>query len=89
MVQNVSTIMIDDVTGEELVEGAGETVLFALDGINYELDVDTRTANKLRALLQRYATAGRRTPEAQRRRRRPVPSVAAQPSSEYGQPPMR
>jgi nucleoid-associated protein Lsr2 len=54
------TIIIDDLTGKELADGAGETVSFSLDGVRYELDVDSRSAGRLRSLLAPYIKAGRR-----------------------------
>jgi hypothetical protein len=49
--------LLDDLTGEP----AGETVGFALDGIDYDIDLSFANAEALRTLLQRYADAGRRT----------------------------
>jgi hypothetical protein len=54
------TIIIDDLTGKQLADGAGETVSFSLDGVRYELDVDTKSAGKLRSVLAPYVRAGRR-----------------------------
>jgi hypothetical protein len=54
-------VMIDDLTGRTLAEGAGETVVFSLDGSSYEIDLDTKSAAKLRALVGEYVAAGRRT----------------------------
>ena len=72
-------IMIDDITGKELPVGAGDTVRFALDGDTYEIDLDAKTADKLRQLLQKYASSGRRTSPsaAPRRRQAPVRTAAS------------
>lgn len=56
------TVLIDDLTGRELPDGAGETVHFSLDGINYELDLESKAAQKLRSSLSPFVTAGRRVP---------------------------
>ena len=60
MAQKNVTILIDDITGKELPAGAGETVSFSLDGVRYELDIDVKSAGKLRAVLAPYIEAGRR-----------------------------
>jgi hypothetical protein len=64
------TLLIDDLTGKELAEGVGETVEFSLDGIRYEIDVDAKTAERLRSVLAPYVGAGRRlTPSGRAVRR--------------------
>lgn len=60
MAQRTVTVLIDDITGKELPDGQGETVSFALDGHQYELDIDHKTADKLRAEMGTYIKAGRR-----------------------------
>ena len=61
--RNVTTI-IDDLTGKELPDGTGETVKFSLDGVRYELDVNSRGAQRLRSAFAPYVKAGRRAPGA-------------------------
>jgi hypothetical protein len=59
-----TTILLeDDLTGEVLEEGRGETVTFALDGQSYEIDLSGENSAQLRADLRRYVDAG---PEGQR-----------------------
>lgn len=53
--------MIDDLDGTELSEGDGESVRFALDGVEYELDLSDANAAGLRELIGTYIEAGRRT----------------------------
>lgn len=60
MAQRTITIVIDDLTGEELPPGSGETVEFSLDGVRYEIDVDAPEAEQLRGTLAPYVHAGRR-----------------------------
>lgn len=60
MAQRSVTSLIDDLTGMELDEDAGETVMFALDGVNYEIDLERKGAAKLRSAFQPYVDAGRR-----------------------------
>jgi hypothetical protein len=57
--RNVTTL-IDDLTGKELADGTGETVNFSLDGVRYELDVNSRGAQRLRSVFAPYVKAGRR-----------------------------
>lgn len=61
MAQKQITVYIDDLTGKPLADGAAETVLFGLDGVQYELDTDARSAQRLRTVLSRYVAAGRRS----------------------------
>jgi len=56
MAQRIQTFFIDDLDGSE-AEG---TVLFGLDGTQYEIDLSTGHAKELRAVLARYIDAGRR-----------------------------
>ena len=56
MAQKVRTLFIDDIDGSE-AEG---TVGFGLDGAHYEVDLSQVHARELRAILARYAEAGRK-----------------------------
>ncbi len=67
MAQRTVTVLIDDITGKELADGEGETVSFALDGNQYELDVDHKAAERLRAAMAAYIKAGRRVSRTSRR----------------------
>lgn len=65
--------LIDDLDGSE----AEETVGFSLDGINYELDLSQRNAEKLRKSMALYTEKARRAGMVTapgRRRRRPAAS---------------
>jgi hypothetical protein len=59
MAQRQVTVFIDDVTGDEL-EG-GETVNFALDGVEYQIDLSEEHADELRKAFAPYVLRGRRT----------------------------
>ena len=63
MAQKIQTFFIDDLDGGE-AEG---TVLFGLDGTQYEIDLSTGHAKELRTVLVRYIDAGRRVTGATRR----------------------
>ena len=58
MAQEHYVRLVDDLTGGE----AAETVLFALDGARYEIDLSVENANKLRETLSVYIANGRRAP---------------------------
>jgi hypothetical protein len=63
MAQKIQTFLIDDLDGSE-AEG---TVLFGLDGTQYEIDLSTDHAKELRTALARYIDAGRRITGTTRR----------------------
>ena len=54
--QKIQTLFIDDIDGSE-AEG---TVRFALDGAEYEIDLNAKHAEALRKALSRYVEAARR-----------------------------
>ncbi|SDS89502.1 Lsr2 protein [Microlunatus soli] len=66
MIQRVQTLYIDDCDGQS---AADETVQFALDGVNYEIDLTSANAAELRALLQPWRDRGRKVARAGRRQR--------------------
>jgi hypothetical protein len=64
-IEEVTVSLIDDFDGTE----AAETVKFALDGKNYEIDLSKANANELRRTLRPYidrSRAARRSPAARR-----------------------
>jgi nucleoid-associated protein Lsr2 len=54
--QKVTVSLIDDLDGDN----AEETVEFGLDGKNYEIDLSSGNASKLRGALADYVAAARR-----------------------------
>jgi hypothetical protein len=54
--QKVTVSLIDDMDGDK----ADETVEFGLDGKNYEIDLSSKNAEKLRDALADYVAAARR-----------------------------
>jgi len=67
MAQRVHIVLEDDIDGGD----ATETVLFGVDGINYEIDLSDKNAAKLRDSLAKYiASARRSSPRARRTSRR-------------------
>lgn len=70
MVQRMQVIFVDDLTGDTLPDGQGQTVTFALDGVSYEIDLNKDNADGLRDAFRKYVEAGRkvgRTSQAGRR----------------------
>ncbi|WP_062737490.1 histone-like nucleoid-structuring protein Lsr2 [Kocuria turfanensis] len=70
MAQKVQVHLEDDLDGGP----ADDTITFALDGKDYEIDLSTTNAEKLREALRPFAQAGRKTtrssgPRATRSRR--------------------
>lgn len=60
MARKVVTTLVDDIDGTQIEEGKGETVPFALDGVQYEIDLSDDNAAKLRTTLEEYTENGRR-----------------------------
>lgn len=56
MAQRVHVILEDDIDGSE----ASETIQFALDGVNYEIDLNDENAAKLRDSLASWVGHARR-----------------------------
>lgn len=75
MARKVVTLLEDDLDGSE----ASETVSFALDGTEYEIDLTNDHANELRSALERFTNAGRKVSGG---RGRPAPRK----SSSHGGP---
>jgi len=81
MARRIVHQLVDDLDGTVLEAGEGETVLFSLDGVAYEIDLSDSNAAALRSALAPYLSAGRSISSsratsssaaaAQRKRRRP------------------
>jgi len=56
MAQRVSIDLVDDIDGGRAVE----TLRFAIDGTDYEIDLGKRNADRLRAAMTVYIESGRR-----------------------------
>ncbi|MFT4109913.1 histone-like nucleoid-structuring protein Lsr2 [Propionicimonas sp.] len=63
MAKRVQVIHTDDIDGSE----AAETIAFALDGINYSIDLSSANAKKLRDAFAPYIAAGERDRSSSRR----------------------
>lgn len=63
-------LLVDDLTQEVLPEGHGESLIFAVNGTSYEIDLSHENAEALRQLLNPYVQAARRV-----RKRAPLKSA--------------
>lgn len=59
MARKIIHQLVDDVDGTVLEVGAGETVLFSVDGAAYEIDLSEQNASAFREALAPYITAAR------------------------------
>lgn len=57
MAKRVITTLEDDLDGSE----ANETIAFSIDGTEYEIDLNEAHANEMRAALNVYTAAARKT----------------------------
>jgi hypothetical protein len=77
--------LVDDLDDTEIVDGAGRTVSFALDGRQYEIDLTNEHADEMRAALERYVQAARKAGGRQNRAevtsRKPAASVDYSPQA--------
>lgn len=80
MARKIVHQLVDDLDGTVLEVGEGETVLFSLDGIAYEIDLTEANSAALREALSPYLAAGRRISTSS------GPSNAASKRRRTGQP---
>ena len=66
MAQRVVVELTDDLDGKPIPDGKGETVRFALDRQEYEIDLGEKNAKALRDAFSTYVTAARRVSGASR-----------------------
>lgn len=60
MAKRVVTTLVSDKSGKEIAPGKGETISFALDGVQYEIDLTEEEAGELVSILAEYIKNGRR-----------------------------
>lgn len=60
MATRTVTVLVDDVTGKEIEDGSGRTVRFSVEGVEYEIDLDSKGAMKFDEAMSFYVTHGRR-----------------------------
>ena len=59
MARKIIHQLIDDLDGTLIEVGSGDTVLFSLDGVAYEIDLGDENAAALREAFAPYVSAGR------------------------------
>lgn len=64
MAQRVVVEKTDDLDGSLIGDGKGETVLFALDGKEYEIDLKAANAKTLRKSLEAYVAVAAKVGKA-------------------------
>ncbi len=64
MAQRTIVQLTDDLDGKAIAEGRGETVRFALDRQDYEIDLGEKNAKAMRDVLEKYVSAARRVSTA-------------------------
>ena len=67
MARRIVHQLVDDIDGTVLEVGSGETVLFSLDGVAYEIDLSHDNAAALRDTLATYVGHARRLGAGTRR----------------------
>ena len=77
MAQRVNVVLVDDLDGLD----ADETVTFALDGVDYEIDLNEANAAALRGVLAPYVDAGRRVGGRRRKGQRVAAGADGGPSA--------
>jgi|SRR5215218_357866 len=60
MAQKTTVQFVDDITGEVIEAGKGRTVKFAVDGVEYEIDLAEKQANAFAEALDTYVTHARK-----------------------------
>ena len=77
MAQRVNVVLVDDIDGND----ASETVSFALDGVDYEIDLSDKHAAELRNAVSLYVGHARRTGGRRKSGRRASSAPAADGSA--------
>jgi hypothetical protein len=73
MARRIVHQLVDDLDGTLLEVGEGETVLFSLDGVAYEIDLTGDNAAALRETFGRYIAAARPVSRSASSSARPAP----------------
>lgn len=60
MARKIVHQLTDDLDGTVIEHGSGDTVVFSLDGVAYEIDLTNSNAEAFRSVLEPYIKAGRR-----------------------------
>lgn len=83
MAQRTIVQLTDDLDGKAIPDGKGETVRFALDRQEYEIDLADKNAKALREALATYVASGRRVGGSPRPGRARANGAATAPARDY------
>ncbi|MGK0721142.1 histone-like nucleoid-structuring protein Lsr2 [Leucobacter sp. W1478] len=61
MAKRITEILVDDIDGTEIAAGAGGTVKFSFEGVNYEIDLTDEHVKEMREALSPYLVVARKT----------------------------
>ena len=75
MAQKYIVQLVDDLTQENIEDGSGESVRFALDGVGYTIDLTAAHAEELRGALAPYVGAARKSDSVARAPRSTAPKA--------------
>jgi hypothetical protein len=82
--RKVITTLVDDIDDTPIEEGEGETVPFALHGVDYEIDARDHDAAKSRTALEGSTEKGRRLGRATAGEATPRRSSSSAPEEDLG-----
>jgi hypothetical protein len=85
MARRIVHQLVDDLDGTVLDVGAGETVMFSLDGVAYEIDLTDENAQAFRSALAPYIDAARSVSTARSGRSSAAPSNGGRRRRRTGQ----
>ncbi len=83
MAQRVLTLLVSDLSGEEL-GGGGETVTFTYRGVDYEIDVSPDESAEFDQVMAKYVQHGRRVGGRRQTRAGKTPGQAKRNSMPSG-----
>jgi Lsr2 len=83
MAQRTIVQLTDDLDGKPIADGHGETVRFALDRQDYEIDLGEKNAKAMRDAMNKYVAAARRVSGSTRGRSRGGGRSAAAATRDY------
>ncbi len=76
MAKRVTTQLVDDIDGSVIDDESGETIEFAINGVEYSIDLKAKNANEFHKKLDYYIEHATRVGG---RKRKPSPAAASPP----------
>jgi hypothetical protein len=84
--KRVTTHLVDDIDGSVIDDDSGETIEFAVNGVEYVIDLKAKNATEFHRKLDYYIEHSTRIGG---RKRKPSPAGAATPTAKTGTPATR